>query len=88
MPKRVYVETTIPSFYFEPRGEPEMVARRNWTVAWWSAASGHFLVTWNCGHLANANTFEHVRHVNTLLGLFVPTLTTPVELLSSAGETP
>ncbi len=35
MRKRVYVETTIPSFYFETRTEPEMVARRNWTREWW-----------------------------------------------------
>lgn len=31
----VYIETTIPSFYFETREEPEMVARRNWTRQWW-----------------------------------------------------
>jgi len=27
----VYIETSIPSFYFEVRTEPEMVARREWT---------------------------------------------------------
>ncbi len=32
---RVYIETTIPSFYFEIRKEPEMVARRLWTRRWW-----------------------------------------------------
>ena len=32
---RVYVETTIPSFYHEIRTEPEMVARRLWTREWW-----------------------------------------------------
>lgn len=31
----VYIETTIPSFYFERREAPEMVARRNWTCQWW-----------------------------------------------------
>ena len=41
-----------------------------------------FLLTWNCKHLANANKFAHIRRINTLLGLFVPTLTTPFELLS------
>jgi cytosine/uracil/thiamine/allantoin permease len=41
----------------------------------------HFLLTWNCQNLANANKFEHIRHVNTLLGLFVPILTTPYELM-------
>jgi predicted nucleic acid-binding protein len=40
-----------------------------------------FLVTWNCRHLANANKFGHIRLVNTMLGLFVPTLVTPLELL-------
>ncbi len=40
-----------------------------------------FLVTWNCLHLANANKFGHIRRVNTLLGLFVPALVTPLELL-------
>ena len=40
-----------------------------------------FLVTWNCRHLANANKFAQIRRVNTLLGLFVPTLVTPLELL-------
>lgn len=40
-----------------------------------------FLVTWNCAHLANANKREHIRHVNALLGLHVPILTTPLELI-------
>lgn len=44
-----------------------------------------FLVTWNCQHLANANKFGHIRRVNALLGLFVPVLATPLELL---GEEP
>ena len=40
-----------------------------------------FLITWNCRHLANANKFGHIRRINTLLGLFVPTLVTPLELI-------
>ena len=46
-----------------------------------------FLVTWNCRHLANANKFSHVRRVNALLGLFVPALVTPLELLGDSDET-
>ncbi|MBA7541756.1 hypothetical protein ES705_34072 [subsurface metagenome] len=46
----------------------------------------HFLLTWNCSHLANANKFEYIRHINTTLGLFVPILTTPVELFNVEGE--
>jgi hypothetical protein len=40
MKARSYVETSVASFYFEARPEPEMVARRQWTRAWWDKASG------------------------------------------------
>jgi hypothetical protein len=155
----VYVETSVPSFYHEGRAEPDMVARREWTRAWWRLASERhelvtspavidelergdypsrrdclelivglpllaieppiieivetyiarhvmpadpagdalhlalasfhqcdFLVTWNCKHLANANKFGHIRRVNTLLGLYVPTLVTPLELLQENSD--
>jgi hypothetical protein len=45
-----------------------------------------FLLTWNCTHLANANKFGHIRRLNTMLGLYVPTLTTPLELLGETNE--
>lgn len=156
---RVYVETTIPSFYCEVRNARDVVVRRDWTRQWWHSAperyelvtspavleeltgglpersaqrlalvrelpvlsmdsaiaeivetyvrhklmpadpggdalhlalaSHHkceFLVTWNCQHLANANKFGHIRRVNTLLGLFVPSLVTPLELLGGNDE--
>lgn len=160
MPKpRVYVETTIPSFYHDPRPDAEIAVRRAWTRQWWSGAAdryelvtspavleevaygdperseerlalladvallpvvhaiaeivetyiGHrlmpadpagdalhlalashhkcdFLVTWNCRHLANAHKFGHIRRVNTMLGLFVPALVTPLELLGEVED--
>ena len=43
---RVYVETTIPSFYHEARLTPDIIARRDWTRRWWAvAAERHDLVT-------------------------------------------
>ena len=43
---RVYIETTIPSFYYTRRSDPESVARRRWTKRWWAQAAEHFdLVT-------------------------------------------
>jgi hypothetical protein len=157
---RVYVETTIPSFYHDARTTPDIVARRDWTRRWWADAVGRdelvtseavldelgegppeysaawlalvddlpllaidsavaeivetyirhqlmpaapggdalhlalasyhkcdFLVTWNCRHLANANKFGHIRRVNTMLGLFVPALVTPLELLGGGDDT-
>lgn len=45
-----------------------------------------FLVTWNCQHLANANKYGHIRRLNSLLGLYVPVLATPLELLARSHE--
>ena len=39
-----------------------------------------YLVTWNCKHLANANKFEHIRRINTRLGLLTPLIVTPAQL--------
>jgi len=41
-----------------------------------------FLLTWNCNHLANANKKQHIRVINTRLGLFVPEIATPMELFT------
>ncbi len=155
----VYIETSIPSFFYEKRNEPEMVARRNWTREWWKSNSqlfslktseaviaeldggdydtknaavklldgverlyiadeladiidvylnNHlmprerlgdalhlalasyykcdFLLTWNCRHIANANKFEHIRIINSRLGLFVPLLVTPMELFKEDAK--
>lgn len=154
MTAKIYLETSIPSFYYEVRPEPEMVARKSWTRQWWkekrknyeiftseavinelnsgdypnkkkilnlvehlqflpieseiaeivtayiqykvmpndpvgdalhlAIASYHkcdFLLTWNCNHLANANKFGQIKRINAILGLFVPSLVTPLELL-------
>jgi len=156
---RIYIETTIPSFYFEVREEPTMVARRQWTRDWFdtalksnelvtsaavldelkrgtfpgrenaiemiqritplqvsadvveivreyierklmpidpsgdalhlAVASFHdcdFLATWNCKHLANANKFDQLARVNGILGLAVPKLVTPLELMGNDDE--
>ena len=36
MLKQVYIETSVPSFYYEIRKEPKMVARKNWTRERWN----------------------------------------------------
>jgi hypothetical protein len=36
-------------------------------------------------HLANANKFDHIRLVNASLGLFIPALVTPLELMTQEG---
>ena len=39
---RVYVETTIPSFYHDVRTTPEIVARRIWTRRSWVSAADQY----------------------------------------------
>jgi predicted nucleic acid-binding protein len=39
---RVYIETTIPSAYFDERTAPEMVARREVTRRWWAASGNRY----------------------------------------------
>ncbi len=45
-----------------------------------------YLLTWNCKHLANPNKFQHLRIVNTLLGLHIPTLVTPNQLIGEPND--
>ena len=39
-----------------------------------------YLLTWNYAHLANEHKQEHLRVINTRLGLFIPRITTPMML--------
>ena len=69
MRQRVYIETTIPSFYHEVRTEPEMLARRNWTRAWWDRhRHAYLLVTSEAviGEL-QAGTFPYKEQALALL---------------------
>ncbi len=36
MKSKVYIETSIPSFYYEIRTEPDMISRKEWTRIWWN----------------------------------------------------
>jgi predicted nucleic acid-binding protein len=154
MPRpRVYVETTIPSAYFDRGRDPLRVAKRRWTHVWWEVAldryemvtsavttkelqdgPGHrqaewvallqhvkkvevieladsvageyvqqrlmprrgadafhlavasvheceYLVTWDVQHLANAHKFLQIQRINVRLGLHVPTIATPLQML-------
>lgn len=44
MKPTVYIETTIPSFYYSVRSTPEMIAVRNWTRDWWKTESPNYLL--------------------------------------------
>jgi len=42
MKSTVYIETTIPSFYYETRDGVEFVAMKNWTREWWDTRKSFF----------------------------------------------
>jgi predicted nucleic acid-binding protein len=157
MKKSVYLDTTIPSYYYEER--TELALRQKITQQWWNEqsqnyslyiseivllelnrgyyphkneiislvngfsvlevsdeisdivqiyiaqnimpikdpgdalhlalASYHkmdFLLTWNCKNIANANKFEHIRIINTQLGLYVPQIVTPEQLFMEGSD--
>lgn len=56
---RVYVETSIPSFYFEPRSDPESVARRHWTRQWWEVAPDHYGLVTSAAVMEELGTGEY-----------------------------
>ena len=41
----------------------------------------HFLLTWNCRHIANATIFRDLQHVIMSAGYDMPVICTPEELL-------
>lgn len=40
-----------------------------------------YLLTWNCKHIANPNKFRQIRICNNSLGLYIPSLITPNQLI-------
>lgn len=156
MRPRVYIETTIPSFYHAGRTDVENAAKQIITRRWWrdersdfrlvtsvatvnelqqsgrgnlrdrrvalldgidglditpgvvSVAQAYirqfvmpndaqgdalhlalasfyacdYLLTWNCKHLANARKADHIEQVNRRLGLHVPRIVTPEQLMT------
>ncbi len=58
---RVYIETTIPSFYFNSRLDPEAIARCNWTKEWWD---NHSHLYEKVASLAVIAELEHSNHPN------------------------
>jgi hypothetical protein len=45
-----------------------------------------FLLTWNCAHIANAQTLPSLRAVAGSLGYELPTICTPDELMEDPND--
>jgi hypothetical protein len=72
----------IVQVYLENHLMPQSSTGDGLHLAYASLYKVDFLLTWNCNHLANANKKQHIRVINTRLGLFIPEITTPLELFS------
>jgi len=45
MLKRIYIETSIPSFYYTSRTDTQSLARTEWTREWWDKYANEFELT-------------------------------------------
>ena len=55
-----------------------------WHLAMASIHECDYLLSWNCQNLANPKKLRHIRTINRRLGLSVPRLVTPEDLLEEA----
>jgi predicted nucleic acid-binding protein len=66
MQARVYIETTIPSFYYEIRQEPEMVSRHLWTRYWWDREREKYELVTSEAVLAELSRGDYLSKSQTL----------------------
>lgn len=66
MEKRVYIETTIPSFYHEVRNDPVMAARRQWTREWWDHERHNYQVVTGLSVLEELERGDYPMKTETL----------------------
>jgi len=74
----------IAEYYVEHRLVPSTTLADALHLAYCSYYAVAFLLTWNCRHLANANKARHLAVLNGRLGLSVPIVTTPLNLMPEA----
>jgi hypothetical protein len=77
----VYIETSIPSTYFEQRTEPKMVARRDWTRDWWDNHRQRYRVVTSDPVLDELARADHPFKQEKIDLLSNVELITPLELL-------
>jgi hypothetical protein len=53
---KVYLETSIFSFYYDEREQPDIVARRNWTREFWEVCKANYSMFTSVGALAELST--------------------------------
>jgi hypothetical protein len=69
MKSKIYIETSIPSFYYEIRTEANMIARKEWTRFWWDQVRHQYEVVTSIAVLdeLNKGNFPNKEEVIELL---------------------
>src|SRR4051794_4222163 len=75
---RVYVETTIPSFYYDTRTTPAIVARREWTRERWSDAPERYELVTSIAVIGELRRGPAERH-SEWLGLIRDLMVLPID---------
>jgi len=78
------IETLARTYITEP-GLPGNALRDAAHLAFACGYELHYLVTWNCTHIANAEIRRLLMSVNADLGLQTPIICTPEELMGGGG---
>ena len=73
---------SVASYYVENYLMPKDLLGDAVHLAYASYLNFDYLLTWNCNHLANANKRKHIRVLNGRLGISIPEITTPLELVT------
>jgi len=79
--KRVYIETSIPSFFFEIRKATEMAARRIWTREWWERCRKRYELVTSPAVIAELEEGHYPTQTDVLaLAAEIPQLEVPDEV--------
>ncbi|NJL28775.1 MAG: type II toxin-antitoxin system VapC family toxin [Thermoanaerobaculia bacterium] len=82
MRKRIYIETTIPSFYYTLRQDVESQARMVWTRQWWADHSGEYGLTSSAAvvaELRRGTSDRAIDRINLLQEVELLTITDEIE---------
>jgi hypothetical protein len=85
MRKRVYLETTIPSFYHTRRTDVVSIARMRWTRQWWDEIAPTFILTTSAAVIAELRRGvgeEAGQRVELLRGALLLSIPTEVERIA------
>ena len=82
---RVYIETTIPSFYYTLRTDIESLARQSWTRKWWAQYANQCLLVSSTAvieELRKGSTNKTQDRINLIENLEILTVTAEIDQIA------